>query len=30
MARDFRKALGYSPNEARNRLVKDSPETLLR
>lgn len=30
MARDFRKELGYSPNEARKRLIKQRPEKLLR
>ncbi|MDZ7288802.1 MAG: AraC family transcriptional regulator [candidate division KSB1 bacterium] len=30
MARDFRKALGYSPTEARMLLAKQNPEELLR
>lgn len=30
LARDFRKELGYSPTEARKRLVEQSPEALLR
>lgn len=29
MAREFRKELGHSPNEARNRLSEQSPEELL-
>lgn len=29
LARDFRKELGYNPNEARKRLNKDTPEELL-
>lgn len=30
LARDFRKELGYNPTEARQRLVEQSPEALLR
>lgn len=30
MAREFRKELGYSPNEARKRLTERTPEELLR